>query len=298
MLSRRSVRIKIMQLLYAKDRDSDLTLPDLQKKYVDSINESFNLLIFVTYLLIQITERSVGDAEKRKTKHLPTDFDKAFSAKLHTNEIITSLNTNKNIQSKFKKLGYADMGLDDFMAKMYQGFSKTEPYRDYILAAETKERDLEILLELFRYLRSNEYFNEICDDKYLHWFDEKSLVVGTLKKILKAQPIEGPFIEQYFPDDDTIKEYGEKLLTHVAGTDEKLTESIIPFLENWDSERLAVIDMILMKMALSEQEIFESIPSTVTINEYVEVAKAYSTDKSKEFVNGVLDKLFKQLAEK
>lgn len=275
------------------DRDEELTQKDLEKKYKESIDESFQLLLFVTYLITLITEKAINDNVKRGSKHLPSDFDKAFSAKLHNNPIITSLVENTDLQARFKKSGFLDLDLADFAEKMYKGFSKTKAYEDYILAAETQERDLEILLELFRYLRSNEYFNEICDDYYLHWFDEKSLIVGTLKKILKAQPSKGDFIKEYYPDDDTIKVYGQKLLKSVIKNDSSLAEEIIPLLKNWDSERLAVIDMILLKMAHTEHKEFESIPNNVTINEYVEVAKSYSTDKSKEFVNGVLDTLFK-----
>ena len=276
------------------DRDEALTQKDLEKKYKESIDESFQLLLFVTFLITLITEKAIQDHTKRGTKHLPSDFDKAFSAKLHNNAIIKSLTENKELQARIKKSGFQKLDLSDFAEKMYKGFSKTKPYEEYILAAETDERDLEILLELFRYLRSNEYFNEICDDHFLHWFDEKSLIVGTLKKILKAQPAQGDFIMEYYPDDDTIKVYGQKLLTSVIENDSSLAEEIIPLLKNWDSERLAVIDMILLKMAQTEHKEFESIPNNVTINEYVEVAKSYSTDKSKEFVNGVLDTLFKQ----
>ncbi len=282
-----------MQLLYAKDRDDTLTGDELIKDYNSSITKSFDLLIFVIYLFTKITEQSKEDAEMRLGKHLPTDFDKAFSAKLHTNTIIQSILADASLQNKFKSLGFPDKDFEDFTSKMYKGFAKTEPYKAYILAAETQDRDLEILLELFRYLRGNEYFNEVCDEHFVHWFDEKSLIVGALKKYLKAQPAKKGYFETFYPDDETVEDYGHTLLNTILKKDEELESKILPILKNWDAERVAVIDMILMKMALCEMLFFETIPGNVTINEYVEVAKNYSTDKSKEFINGVLDTLYK-----
>lgn len=293
MLSRRSVRVKIMQLLYAKDRDGLLTAKDLVKQYDESIDVSFELFLFVIFLFTKITEQAQPDAKKRLTKHLPSDFDKAFSSKLHDNSIVTAILNDNKLQARFQKLGYEKLDLGDFYSKMYKDFAKTEAYEQYILSAETHERDLDILLELFRYLRGSEYFNEVCDDNYIHWFDEKSLVVGALKKYLKAQPEDPGYYNTYYPDNETVKEYGHVLIHNVLEHDEELEAQIFPMLKNWDSERVAVIDMILMKMALCEMLYFTSIPGNVTINEYVEVAKNYSTDKSKEFVNGVLDTLYK-----
>ena len=139
-------------------------------------------------------------------------------------------------------------------------------------------------------------YNEVIGDAYLNWVDDKSLVIGAVKKVLKALPVEGvTFLDEYYPDDETIKEYGETLLNRTFKGDEALLGIIKPILTNWDHERLALIDMILLKMAACEMLEFPTIPAKVTLNEYVEVAKLYSTDKSKEFVNGVLDNLMKQL---
>ena len=119
-----------------------------------------------------------------------------------------------------------------------------------------------------------------------------------MKKTLKELPeVEATHFKAYYPDDETCKEFGEVLLTDTHKKDEELLKVIKPALENWDHERLAVIDMILLKMALVEFLECVTIPTKVTLNEYVEVSKMYSTPKSKDFINGILDKLLKDLEE-
>lgn len=111
-------------------------------------------------------------------------------------------------------------------------------------------------------------------------------------------PAEGSFYEEHQPDEETIKDFGLFLLTKTYEEDAVLEEMIKPVLENWDSERVALIDMILIKMGIIEMLNIKTIPAKVTLNEYVELSKQYSTDKSKEFVNGLLDKILKELMER
>jgi N utilization substance protein B len=154
-------------------------------------------------------------------------------------------------------------------------------------------------LELFRFCRKNELFNEIIEDQFANWEDDKSLIIGTIKKVLKSLPSENEnFIMEHYPDDETCKEYGEFLLLKTYLEDEALLKLIEPVLQNWDADRVAVLDMIMIKMAICEFLYCNTIPAKVTLNEYVELAKSYSTSKSKEFVNGILDKLLNDLKSK
>jgi len=181
---------------------------------------------------------------------------------------------------------------------MYNEFAKTQAYIDYITKESSDDDHLEMLLELYRFCRQNELFNEIMEGYYGTWIDDKSVVVGAVKKTLKALPQEqSDFFYQYKSPDETVKDFGFNLFSKTLEDDASLLAQIEPTLKNWDSDRIAVIDMILMKMALCEMVGFSTIPTKVTINEYVEIAKNYSTAKSKEFINGVLDKLMKELEE-
>jgi len=287
-----------MQLLYANSTDEALNQKGCQQRYWRMIDESYDVFLFTLFVLVQITKMAAEDESKKKAKHLPTEADKLFSAKLCENDLIRSLRDNPELNKTFEKKSFNAILDRDHIRKVYHEFAKSEEYTEY-LSKECNNKDhLEILLELFRFCRKSELFNDVIGDQFLNWIDDKSLVIGSIKKVFKALPIDGvKFLKEYLPDDDTVKDYGESLLKRTLSGDLALLEEIQPILTNWDHERLAIIDMILLKMAACEMLEFPTIPAKVTLNEYVEVAKSYSTDKSKEFVNGVLDKLMKELIE-
>ena len=297
MLSRRSVRVKVMQFLYAMDRDVDLNASVVNKRYADRIDTSFELLLFNIFILREITRLSIDDKRKRKAKHLPTELDKIFTAKLFKNEVVQFLVNDKYLNGKVDKYGFANKLDKDYFKKLYTEFSATEPYADFLRQEEVnRENSIEILLELFRFCRQSEFYNDVIEDHYSAWIDDKSLVIGATKKILKALPSEEKdVLGTYYPDDETVKDYGAELLARTIQEKEVLEDIIKPMLKNWDHERLAVIDTILLNMAVCEFLFFESIPTKVTLNEFVDISKEYSTPKSKEFINGVLDQVLKQL---
>ena len=170
--------------------------------------------------------------------------------------------------------------------------------KEYIVQESNNENHLALLLEFYRFCRKNELFNDLMEDIFATWSDDKSVVIGSVKKTLKELPSdEVDFFEKYRPSDSTVNEFGFQLFELTHQSDDEFLEVIKSTLKNWDSERLAVIDMILLKMAICELLHFETIPTKVTINEYVDIARMYSTAKSKEFINGVLDKCMKSLQE-
>ncbi|MBP7184952.1 MAG: transcription antitermination factor NusB [Saprospiraceae bacterium] len=296
MLSRRNVRIKVMQLLYAKSRDNDLKFKDILTQYQRSVNETFSIYIFNIAYFLKVTEYSVSDAQRRASKLLPTSEDKDFKPLLFNNSFTQSLYKNIYVQKLITTHKMNDWIDIDNVKKFYSDFSKTVTYLDFINNKDkTDDSYREILLELYRYLSKNKLYNELMDDRFQSWADDESIVVGTMKKTLKSLPVEQDFYKQYLPSVETTQEFGETLLKDTFNRDEELMTYIEPTLRNWDADRVAIIDMILIKMALIEMIICTTIPTKVTLNEYVDIAKLYSTDKSKEFINGVLDKLMNQL---
>jgi N utilization substance protein B len=295
MVSRRSVRIKVMQLLYSQSRDEQLSKSQLVKAYDQSVEKSFELLMFTLYIFIHASRCAVDDEQKRKSKYLPTEEDARFSARLYENSLMQSLAKSPDLVKAFKQFKFETKADSDFCQRQYNEFAKTPEYKAYIAAPSTPEADLEILLELFRFLRKDEYFNEVVEDHFANWFDDQSLVIGAMKKIIKALPVEGSFLDEHYPDKETAEEFGKTLLQKVTQNEEEIRNLVEPTLKNWDPERVAVIDMILLEMAVAEFLYFPTIPTKVTLNEYVEVSKLYSTPKSKDFINGILDRLMKSL---
>ena len=298
MLSRRSVRIKAMQLLFAVNRDQELSSDVAKERFWSSIDDTFNLYLLNLAVIVNITRIAQKDLENRKKKHLPNDLDKIFKDKIFNNNLIKNLDLNTALKKALGPLDIDQLIQSDYYDSMYNEFAKTQAYQDYITKESSDDDHLQILLELYRFCRQNEIFNEIMEGYIGTWVDDKSVVVGAVKKTLKALPQEkDDFFFQYKSSDETVKDFGFNLFSRTLENDEALLAQIEPTLKNWESDRIAVIDMILMKMALSEMLGFSTIPTKVTINEYVEIAKNYSTAKSKEFINGVLDKIMKELEE-
>ena len=299
MLSRRSVRIKAMQLLFAVNRDHDLSVEEAKERYWTYIDDTFSLYLLNLVVIINVTKIAQKDLENRKKKHLPSDLDKIFKDKIYNNTLIKNLDLNAVLKKEIARLKVDEYVQKDYYDSMYNEFAKKEEYVNYITKESSNDDHLQILLELYRFCRQNELFNEIMEGYFGTWVDDKSVVVGAVKKTLKALPQEkDDFFFQYKSPDETVKDFGYNLFVRTIESDEELLKHIEPNLKNWESDRIAIIDMILMKMALCEMMGFNTIPTKVTINEYVEIAKNYSTAKSKEFINGVLDKIMKDLEEK
>lgn len=296
MLSRRSVRIKVMQLLYMLNRDEQLAFPDLLKEYNDGIWKAFEIYVFQLHLLLKITQQAEKDAATRAAKLLPSDEDKTFTPRLYNNSYTQSLANHVdflNLVAKFKANENLD---DDLLRRIYQGFADTPEYKAYLALEEPADSDHgKIMLDLYKFLVNNEHYTDLTEDRYNNWQDDESLVVGAMKKTLKAMPVSGDFYKEFEPSDETVREFGEQLLRKTCQEDLALLAHIDPMLKNWDSERVAILDMIMLKMALCELLHFPTIPTKVTLNEFVEISKIYSTDKSKDFINGILDRLMKKL---
>jgi N utilization substance protein B len=278
------------------NRDEQLAFPDLVKEYNDGIWKTYELYIFHLYLLLKVAQYAEKDAVNRAAKHLPTDEDKTFTPRLYSNPCTQSLANHTqflNIVAKYKANEDLD---DDLIRVMYLAFADSPEYKAYLALEEPANDDhTKILLELYRFLAANDIFVELSEDRYNNLPDDESLVTGAIKKTLKVTPLSGEFYKEFEPSDETVREFGEQLLRKTCQEDLALFEQIEPMLKNWDADRVAVLDMIMLKMALCELLHFPTIPTKVTLNEFVEISKVYSTDKSKDFINGILDRLMKKL---
>ena len=287
-----------MQLLYSLDRDPGVTTKEILKRYDQSVDMAYESLLFNLYQFLEIIHYSVADCDNRLAKLRPAPDDLLWNAKLYENELIQSLVKNKALRTYFDKRSFSTRLDQELVMKMYNTFSKSPEYKAYVLGEVEEAAHREYLLDIYRNLRKNEIYEEIVDDQYAFWQEDKSLVIGALKKIIKQLPeAKENFYEEYMPDDDTVKEFGRRLIDITMEQAPELEKLIEPTLKNWDMERLAVLDVILIKMALVEFLYFPTIPTKVTLDEYVDISKEYSTPKSKDFVNGILDKLMKNMLE-
>ena len=295
MLSRRNVRIKILQILYSAEFGDGMNHAEVIAAYRKSLDQSFDLYLYALYVFIKIAEVSKEDQTNRQNKHLPSEEDKQFTSRLYDNPHMQSLVTNEHLQERFIQLKFLSKIDLDVVRQLYKKYMKEPQYLAYATNAVDQVTDLDALLDLFRFVRKHELFEDIMEDQFYSWIDDKSLVIGTIKKTLKQLPDHENFFEAYRPENETTEDFGMKLLLSVLEKNDEVIAIIKPKLENWDIDRLATLDIIILKMAICELISFPTIPSKASINEYLEIAKNYSTDKSKEFVNGVIDNSMRSL---
>lgn len=287
-----------MHLLYAGGRDETLTLKDLENRFKAGISKTQELYLINLHYLFETAKYALQDLHIRRSKHLPSDEDQAFSAVLYDNPVVQSLLQSTDYKRQAAKYLSKHEIDEDNIRILYTEFSKNPVYLPYVLQTTRTDADhVHVLLELYKTLYHHEHFNDLIEDYNAGWVDDKTLVVGAVKKTLKALPSLDDFHTEWNEEDEMTIEFGEALLIKTNTQDAALLAQIEPMLQNWDAERVAIIDMILIKMALAELLYFPTIPTKVTINEFVEISKVYSTDKSKEFINGLLDRLMKKMYE-
>ena len=287
-----------MQLLYSLDRDPGVSHEEILKRYDKAVDLAFESLMFNLYLMMEITHHAIVDRDTRQSKLRPEQDDLNWNSKLFDNELVQSLFRNKTLRKYFEDRAFSSRLDRDMILKLYNTISKSPEYRKYLFSEIDDAGHREFLLFIYRDLRKNEIYEEIIDDQYPFWQEDKSLVIGAFKKIIKQLPeANDRFYDEYRPDDDTVIDFGRKLIGVTMEQAQDLEKLIEPTLKNWDMERLAVLDVIIIKMALVEFLFFPTIPTKVTLDEYVDISKEYSTPKSKDFVNGILDRLMKSLSE-
>ena len=298
MLSRRNVRIKIMQVLYAAQRQERHDLRAIRSHYTLLVKRSFELYLQNLLILQRCCDYARQDLATRNAKFRPTAEDRNFRDTLATNPSVRALTENQELSRLYDRYRIRGMVDDDQIKQLYRDFLTTDAYAHY--AGETApsgEADTKVLLALFKWLQKQELFQTMVEDHFPLWNEDKSLVVGAIKKTIKALPERQDFYRDYENTSEAVSEFGEVLLSFVVDANDELLARIKSVLQNWDAERVAIIDMILLKMAIAEFLEFDTIPPQVTLNEYLDISKLYSTEKSKDFLNGVLDKLLKGLQE-
>ncbi len=298
MLSRRHIRIKVMQLLYAKSRDAQLSLSDVLRRYEQYGKRSIELYLFNLQQVIEVARYSVRDEIQRKAKYIPSDEDRRFTAKLYENDVLQGFLARGTYEKAIKRFQMTGRTDDDTIANFYRKFLETDVYKTYLATEDLPvEAHRKIIVDLYKFLLQSEIFEEAMEDFSPAWIDDDTLIVGAAKKTLRAMPSDEALIHDFNEEDKLTFAFGEELVTKTYRKDLELLELIKPMLQNWEADRVATIDLILIKMAVCELTDFPTIPTKVTINEYVDISKMYSTDKSREFVNGILDRMMKKFKE-
>jgi len=302
MLTRRHIRVKVLQSIYAANQAQQDDLGKQEKFLVYSMGQMQDLYVLLLQLTVAIKKHAESYLEKSQKKHLATAEEKNPSRSFVENKVLHLISENPQLKEilKNKKLDYWTQD-DEYVAILFNELKTQDWYQDYLNKNETSfKEDRELVVQLYkRIIAPNEQLYEYLEDKRLTWLDDFPLVntalVKMLSKITESNVADVLLPTLYKNEDD--QEYAIQLLRKTILNDDKLSQSIEGKTPNWDKDRIAELDMIILKLGISEFLYFPSIPAKATINEYLEVAKEYSTPKSSIFINGILDKLVKEFTE-
>jgi len=303
MLNRRHIRIKVMQIIYAfKGGESDNLKKD-ETFLLKSIDSMLDLYFVLISLLIEVQKKAETHLTKSQKKHLATAEDKNPNRKFINNEVLLQLKNNTQLAEilEKRKLNYWNLD-DEYVDVIFKSMQSSDLYKDYMSTKlSTFREDKQFVIDLYKeIIAPNDKLYDYLEDKNITWVDDLPVVNTALVKLLRKNNESSPeshFIPKLIKDDDD-KAFAIELLKKTILNLSALSKEIEGKTQNWDKDRIANIDFVLLQMAICEFQKFPSIPVKVTINEYIEIAKEYSTPKSNVFINGILDKLVKEYSDK
>ncbi|THV60225.1 transcription antitermination factor NusB [Flagellimonas alvinocaridis] len=300
MLTRRHIRVKVMQCIYALVQSKDDSLQKQEKFLRVSIENMYVLYLLILSLLAELQRLAAKHASHASKKYLATEEDKyPDREKFVKNRLLLQIAENELLKDELSKRKLNNWYLNDEYVKiLYKEVVSSEIYKEYMTnGKDGYEDDREVVAQLFKeIIAPNEKIYEYFEDDKLTWVDDFPIVNTFLsKRLRKATEASGNrfFLPSLLKDQQDMI-FANDLLTKTLLNDAKWEKEIEGKTPNWDNDRIAEIDLIILKMAICELLNFPSIPEKVTLNEYLEIAKEYSTPKSSIFINGVLDKLAKE----
>lgn len=328
MLTRRHIRIKVLQALYGLNLGTQDDLVPVLKELEKSLDRIYELYLYELRIFLEMLQMAEERIEKNRNKFRPTEEDLNPNLKFVNNRVLRALKDNAPLQRAFEnhKVHWADHR--EILFKIFNEFRDSEIFTRYMNSGQNSLKEDKQVLKIFyaEFVTENESLHQFYEDISMHWADDldaaQMFVTKTLKSFQevnnfvfsKASLPEGRevktlndlpagydlqhsklTVELYKDEDDA--NFGRMLLRYTANEAAQNEKLISSKTKNWDTDRIASIDILLMKMALSELVHFDQIPIKVTLNEYIDLSKEYSTPKSGQFINGILDKLVLQLKE-
>lgn len=283
-----------MQTLYAlESMETAANNPSPDKILKNKLEETRKLFTYLVFFLTEVARYAEIDARNRSSKHLPSQEDLNVNTKIAGNESLWKILEAPGFKANVDQFHFSEIIETELVKKLYLELAETEHYKEYIeSSSREKKPERKILESIFsEIMLPNADFIHHIEEHFINWDDDaelmETLVLGYLTK-----PQQNAFLEMLSQEK---WEYAQSLLKTVIDKNEHTLELIKPKLKNWDADRIASLDLIILHLGLCELLYFETIPTKVTINEYIDIAKAYSTPQSGQFINGLLDNLNKEL---
>jgi N utilization substance protein B len=290
MMNRRNIRIKVMQVLYMLESNIQGTSTSLLNKEFDKTR---NLFVFLVHLIHQVTLYAEVESQQRASKNLPDQADLSVNIKIAGNTVVWQTIESEAFKKAVEIVKPHQWIEGDLVKNLFRQLVASNEYKAYVLEENRdKAKEKEILKFIFgTIILGTENAVDYIDEHFTNWEDEGDMMIGFILNYIQ-KPGSVNFLD--LVGDEKMKFAIDLLETAISK--KTITEDIIkPKLKNWDPERIAVIDMILLRLGVCELVYFDTIPTKVSINEYIDLAKDYSTEQSGHFVNGILDSIHKEL---
>ena len=294
MISRRNIRVKVMQTLYVVESvEGEMKPGEPQKILQKHFDLTRGLLVYLLYVITEIAKYAETDARQKASKHLPTEKDLNVNIKLAGNELLWKMLADPNYKEAIKQEKPELLADKEIIRKLYLELVNTPEYKQYITEEGRQPKTERQLIEyIFSSLMlPNENFVAHVEELFTNWDDDCEMMSQLVLNYLQKP---GSMLFTEVVSKEKLQ-FARDLLATTMEKKEQALDMIKPKLKNWDPDRIAVLDMILMQMGVCEFLYFETIPPKVTINEYIDLAKEYSTQQSGQFVNGILDNIHKDL---
>ena len=294
MISRRNIRVKVMQTLYSIDSmNGDVKPGEAVSILTKKIEQSRQIFTYLVYFITEVARYSETDARQKASKHLPTTADLNINTKIAGNELLWKIVEEPGFKTACSDLKPQHIIDAELLKKIYLQLVSSPEYREYIEEqSRTNKLEKQMLEFIFTNLMlPNEDFINHVEEHFIHWDDDAEMMNQLVLNFLN-KPANVNFTDILSKEK---REFAQSLLKTVLDKKEICLELIKPKLNNWDADRIAALDLIILQMGVCEFLYFETIPPKVTINDYIDLAKEYSTPQSGHFVNGILDNIHKEL---
>ncbi len=299
MINRVLIRLKIIQLVYAYYQNGSKNLDSAEKELFFSLSKAYDLYNYLLMLMVALTNYAQKRVDAGKAKLAPTSEDLSPNMKFIENKFVAQLEVNKQLLefiSNQKKTWDNDQ---EFVKELYDKITASDLYKEYMASSDSSyEADRELWRKLYKsFVFNNDSLDQVLEDQSLYWNDDKEIVdtfvLKTIKRFEESKGASQPLLSEFKDDED--REFARRLFRRTILNGDYYRHLISDNTRNWDLDRVAFMDVVIMQCALAEILSFPNIPISVSLNEYVEIAKLYSTAKSGSFINGTLDGIVNQL---
>ena len=299
MISRRIIRTKVLQILYAYYASEERSINNSEKELFFCIHKSYDLYHYLMSLLVEIADYAESRIEIKRNKHQPTPEELNPNTKFIDNQLIKQLRENRVLRAYIEKQKLSWANNPELIKELYLIIQESDFYKQYMeTSGHSYTEDRKFAEKVFNnvFLVSEELY-QVLEEQSIYWNDDVdfviSVIIKTLKKFTENSSTSLALMPLFKDEDD--REFAKDLFRKAIINHDELQALVKSHSNNWDLERIAFMDILIMQLAITEFLYFPSIPTKVTMNEYIELSKFYSTEKSRNFINGILDKTLKDL---